>query len=288
MDRLFNTVIDRTRSRLDIPTVRTLFGSKGRPHRPGNDLSPRQAVVIEKPRWNLTIFKIHFGLLTLKAYTKGERVLRFEAIAHHTKQLGCGRTLDKLAQITTRLRGTVDRFTSMLDCVEIGFLPDGILDQLPAPSKLAATRVGGIDLNIPRVRSALAAALALAVAPAGFTVAQFTAQVRAMTGQPPEDYSVRQGAYDLRKLRGKQLVLKPGRTRRYHVPELAARTIAALITVRDKIIAPLIAGIQTPRHGRPPKHWTSIGRDYETLRRDMKTLFTDLGITTALSTTTCR
>jgi hypothetical protein len=288
MDRLFNTVIDRTRSRLDIPTVRTLFGSKGRPHRPGNDLSPRQAVVIEKPRWNLTIFKVHFGLLTLKAYTKGERVLRFEAIAHHTKQLGCGRRLDKLAQITTRLRGMVDRFTSMLDCVEIGFLPDGILDQLPAPSKLAGTRVGGIDLNIPRVRSALAAALALAVAPAGFTVAQFTAQVRAMTGQAPEDYSVRQGAYDLRKLRGKQLVLKPGRTRRYHVPQLAARTIAALITVRDKVIAPLIAGIQTPRHGRPPKHWTSIDRDYETLRRDMKTLFTNLGITTALSTTTCR
>jgi hypothetical protein len=91
MDRLFNTIVDRTRSRLDIPIVPTLFGSKGRPHHPGNDLSPRQAVVIEKPRWNLTIFKVHFGLLTLKAYTKGERVLRFEAIVHHTKQLGCGR-----------------------------------------------------------------------------------------------------------------------------------------------------------------------------------------------------
>ena len=78
--------------------------------------------------------------MTLKAYTKGERVLRFEAIAHHTKQLGCGRTLDKFPQITTRLTAMVDRFTSMLDCVELGFLPDGILDQLPAPSKLAATR----------------------------------------------------------------------------------------------------------------------------------------------------
>ena len=95
MDRLFNTMVDRTRSRLDIPKVRTLFGSKGRPHRPGNELSPRQAVVIEKPQYNLTIFKVHFGRLTLKAYTKGERVLRFEAIAHHTKQLGCGRRLDK-------------------------------------------------------------------------------------------------------------------------------------------------------------------------------------------------
>ena len=291
MDRVFNTVIDRTRSRLDVPKLRTLFGSKGRPHRPGGQPSPRQAVVIEKPRWDLTIFKVHFGLLTLKAYTKGERVLRFEAIAHHTKQLGCGRTLDKFAHITTRLTAMVDRFTSMLDCVDLGFLPDGILDQLPAPSQIAATRIGGLDMNSPRVRAALAAALALAVAPAGFTVAQFTARVRAMTGQSSDDYSVRQGAYDLRKLRGKQLVVKPGRTRRYHVPELAARTIAALLTVRDKVIAPLIAGIRTPRRGRPLRNWTDVDRDYETLRRDMQTLFNHLGITTkaaARSTTICR
>jgi hypothetical protein len=81
--------------------------------------------------------------LTLKGYTKGERVLRFEAIVHETKQLGCGRTLDKFAQITTRLTAMVDRFTSMLDCVDVGFLPDGILDQLPAPSQVAGTRISG-------------------------------------------------------------------------------------------------------------------------------------------------
>jgi hypothetical protein len=84
----------------------------------------------------------HFGLLTLKACTEGERVLRFEAIAHHTKQLGSGRTPDKFPQIAIPLRCMVDRLTSMLDCVELGFLPDGILDQLPAPSQLAATPGG--------------------------------------------------------------------------------------------------------------------------------------------------
>ncbi|MBV9319399.1 MAG: hypothetical protein JO106_05730 [Mycobacterium sp.] len=289
MDRLFNTMVDRTRSQLDVPKVRTLFGSKGRPHRkPGQELSERQAVVIEKPRWNLTMFKVHFGLLTLKAYTKGERVLRFEAIAHHTKQLGCGRRLDKFPHIIARLTGMVERFMSTLDCVELGFLPDGILDQLPAPSTLGATRTGGLDMNLPRVRAALAAALAFAVAPA---VAQFTAKVRAMTGQTSEGYSVRQAAYDLRKLRGKQLVTKPGRTRRYRITETATRTIIALLTLREKVIAPLIAGIRTPRRGRPPKNWTTIDRDYETLRRNMQTLLNHLGITTkatAASTTICR
>jgi hypothetical protein len=281
MDRLFNMVVDRTCSWLDIPKVRTLFGTKGRPHRkPGFELSPRQAVVIEKPQWNLTSFKVRLGLLTLKACTKGERVLRFEAIVHNTKQLGCGRTLDRFGQIIPRLTAMVDRFTTMLDCVEIGFLPDGTLDQLPAPSQLAGTRIGGLDMNRPQVRAALAATLALAVAPAGFIVARFTAQVRAMTGQTPDGYSTRQGAY-LRKLGGnKQLVIKPGRTRRYHVPEAAVRTITALLTIRDKVIAPLI-GIRTPRRGRPPKHWSQIDRDYETLRLNMQARFGHLGNATA-------
>jgi hypothetical protein len=281
MDRVFDTVVDRTRSRLDVPKLRTLFGSRGRPHRkPGAELSPRQAVVIERPRWNLTIFKVHFGLLTLNGYTKGERVLRFEAIVHNTKQLRCGRTLEKFGEITARLAGMVDRFTSMLDCVDIGFLPEGILDQLPLPSQIGATRVGGVDVNTPRIRAALAAVLALAVAPEGFTVAQFTAKVQSMTGQTGKDYSIRQGAYDLRKLRGKGLVAKPGRTRRYHVPEDAARTVAALHAVRGQVIAPILAGVRTPRRGRPPATLTQIDRDYETLRADMQTLFRDLGIGT--------
>jgi hypothetical protein len=52
MDRAFNAVVDRTRSPLDVPRVRTLFGLKARPHRrAGADLSPREAAVIETPRW---------------------------------------------------------------------------------------------------------------------------------------------------------------------------------------------------------------------------------------------
>ena len=91
------------------------------------------------------------------------------------------------------------------------------------------------------MRDALRAALALAPAPNGFTVAEFAAKVHAITGTIHTDYSIRQAAYDLRKLRGKQLVDKPGRTRRYHVPPLAARTIAALLTLRDQVIAPILA-----------------------------------------------
>ncbi len=279
MDQVFDRVVDRTRARLDVPTLRTLFGAKQRPGRNGTpDLSLQLAAVIETPRYDLTLFKVHFGNLTLKAYTKGEHVLRFEAIVHNTKALRCGRVLDRFPQIIDRLAGMVERFCTTLDCVDTTFVGDGLLDQLPAPTQIGATRVGGVDLNKPRIRAALSAALALSAAPDGFTVAEFTAKVHAMSGDT--DYTSRQGAYDLRKLRGKDLVIKPGRSRRYHLSTQAASTIAALLTLREQVIAPILAGVRSPRLGRKPTTWTRVDRDYETLRINMQTLFHDLGITT--------
>lgn len=281
LDRTFEAIVDRTRSRLDVPKVRTMFGAKGRPHRKGGDLSPRQAVVIETPRWDLTIFKVHFGLLTLKAYSKGEHVLRFEAVVHNTRQLGTGRILDRFPVIVERLEGMVERFLTMLDCVDIGFIADGTLDELPLPGRLGATRVGGIDTNKPRARAVLSAAAALSVAPDGFTVADLATKVTAMGNLASTDYTVRQAAYDIRKLRAKHLVVKPDHTRRYQVPPDAARTMTALGVLRDHVVAPLLAGVAAPRRGRKPSTWTKVDKDYDTLRVDMQTLFADLGLVTA-------
>jgi hypothetical protein len=206
MDRVFGAVADRTRSRLDMPSLRTLFGVKKRPAGTAEP-SLKLAVVIERPAYDLTLFKVHFGLLTLKGYTKGERVLRFEAFVPNTKTLKTDRGLDKFPAIVAELAGMAGRFCTMLDCVDTGFIPGGLLDELPAASQLGGTRVGSIDVNKPRSRAVLSAALALAIAPGGFTVADFAAKVRNMTGQP--DYTIRNAAYDLRKLRASTLPANP-------------------------------------------------------------------------------
>jgi hypothetical protein len=62
----------------------------------------------------LTIFKLHCGKLTLKIYTKGERVLGIEAVAHNTPELGCGRSLDKFPAVVSRLKAIRDRFADAL------------------------------------------------------------------------------------------------------------------------------------------------------------------------------
>jgi hypothetical protein len=234
--------------------------------------------VIETPSYDLTVFKVHFGLLTLKAYSKGEHVLRFEAIVYNTRLLRCGRVLERFPKIVSRLTAMLERFTIMLDCVDVAYLPGEILDELPRPSRLGATRVGGIDLNKVRARVVLAGIVALAAAREGFTVAELTEKVHSMTGQ--SDYSTRQAAYDIGKLRAKGLLAKSARSRRYHVPPEAARTITALSVLREHVVDPILAGVRSPRQGRKPSTWTSIDRDYESLRVDMQTLFGHLGITT--------
>jgi hypothetical protein len=281
MEAIFGRIVDRTRSRLDVPVLRTLFGAKARPHR-DRKVSSRQEVVLERPSYDLTVLKVHFGGLSLKAYSKGEHVLRLEAIVHNSKELRCGRVLEKFPEITSRLSAMLDRFATALDCVDIGFIADDqILDQLPQSSQLGKSRVGGIDLNQPRMRNALRAVQALAIAPKGFTAAQFTGKVRSLTGLTEADYTTRQSAYDLRKLRAKALISKPGRSRRYVVPPAGARTISALLTLRDQVIIPLLAGVRSPRLGHTPSLWTPIDRHYEKLRIDMKALFTELGIAAA-------
>jgi hypothetical protein len=109
--------------------------------------------------------------------------------------------------------------------------------------------------------------------------AELTAKVHTMTGHT--GYAIRQAAYNLRKLRGKDLITKTGRTRCYHLSPQNAGTIAALLTLREQIIGPILAGVRSPRMGRKPITWTSVDRDYEKIRINMHTLFQDLGIRAA-------
>jgi hypothetical protein len=279
MEQVFERMVDRTRARLDVPRVRTIFGAKQRPRRTRNRIAePRLAVAVETLEYGLTVFKVHFGNLTLKAYTKGERVLRFEAVVHNTRDLGCGRMVERFPEIVARLTAMLERFLTTLDCVDVAFISDQTLDQLPVPSQVGKTRVGGVDMNKPRTRSALAAVLALASSPTGFTISELTTKARAITGQAPSDYTPRQAAYDLKKLRGKGLITKLGRARRYHVRPPAMRAIAALFILRDHVVAPILAGVRSPRLGRKPSTWTSVDRHYEQLRIRMQPLFHELGI----------
>jgi hypothetical protein len=71
MDQVFQALIDRSRAPLDLKTIKTILGYKHRPKcRRRTRRPPEWEVAVERPTYDLTIFKLHCGKLTLKIYTK--------------------------------------------------------------------------------------------------------------------------------------------------------------------------------------------------------------------------
>lgn len=278
MEQLFNNIIDRVRAGLDIKTLKTIFGAKRRPFRQQGHKTPRLEVVVETPAYNLTVFKLHFDKLTVKLYTKGERVLRVEVISHNTQALPYGRSLAKFPEIVHYLKEVLERFLNVLQCVDHAFISDHTLDNLHTSAQVGKTRVGGIDLNQPRLRAVIEAVIALAAVPIGFTVSDLAAKVREIMNVEPQQYTARQAAYDLKKLRGKNFVRKLGRSRRYRVIPEGLRSLTALWVLREKVIKPVLAGAAKPKPGPKPRHQSPLDVLYQAIQLAMFNLFQALGI----------
>lgn len=279
MDQVFQALIDRSRTRMDLRTVKTILGYRRRPrYRPRRGKVPMWEVAVERPVYDLTIFKLQGRRLTLKIYTKGERVLRIEAMAHNTQAVHRHRSLPYFPAIVRELRTILERFIEALACVDQCFIGAETLDTLPLPSRVGATAIAGIDLNKPRMRWVVQAVLAVAATPRGFTASDIAEQVHRLSGHAPSAYGPRRAAYDLKKLRGKQLLRRIEGTRRYEPVPAGIRALAAVVVLRDHVIKPVLAAAE---HAVPPSRAdpaTALDRHYDALRVSMHGVFQELGV----------
>jgi hypothetical protein len=279
MDQVFQALIDRSRAPLDLKTIRTIFGYRHRPiYRRRTKRSAECEVAVERPTYDLTIFKLHCGKLTLKIYSKGERVLRIEAVAHNTQELNCGRSLEKFPEVVLRLKAMLERFAEALSCIDQCFIADDMLEHLPLASQVGKTLVGGIDLNKARMRQVVEALIALSPSPNGFTASDVAVRVLALSKQSPCQYGPRHAAYDLKKLRGKQIVRRIGHTRRYEPLPTGLRAMTALLVLRNKAIKPLLAAAQLLHPARAAHNPKPIDTHYQAIRVAMKGVFHELGL----------
>jgi len=263
-----------------VHAVKTIFGRKYRPHNQTKRGSPRLEKVIERPAYNLTVFKIHFGKLTLKIYDKGDRVLRVEVVAHNVKDLRCGVLAEKLPKLLETMGQYLNNFLNIVQAADVSFLDQGTFDTLAAPTQRGSQRQAGVDLNKVRMRRVVAAVVALAPKPAGLTVSDLAAKVSEIARPELEAYNSRRAAYDLAKIRGKGFVERIGKSRRYCATSDGVGKLAAYTILRDQVIKPLMAGV-IRRYGRPPKIVHPVDQHYQILREELYKTFETLGLAVA-------
>ena len=199
-------------------------------------------------------------------------------VVHNTEQLRCGRSLEKFPEIVRQAKSILGRFMDALSCIDQCFIADKMLEQLPAPSQVGKTKVGGVDLNQARMRWVIEALIVLSPAPGGFTASELACQVRALGKQSESEYGPRRAAYDLKKLRGKKIVQRIGQTRRYEPMPRGLRAMAALVVLRNKAIKPLLGGAQGLRPSRGAQNSTTLDAHYATIRTAMQGVFQELGL----------
>ena len=268
LDAVYQGLIDRTRRLLDVARLKTIFGRKQRPSKT-QARDGRLEKIIERLEYDLTVFKVHFGKLTLKMYDKGDRVLRVEIIVNNIEELRCGKRLEKLPGMLERLEAMVVAFLEVVQAAHLSFVDGQQWDALAAPSVRGTRRMAGVDLQKARMRAVAEAVIALAVQPEGFSAKNLAERVRAQQGRARSSYAARKAAYDLRKLRGKSLVERIAKTRRYRVRRPGIRTLAALLILREQVIKPVLAGVCRPKRGRPPKILHPLDDHYQKLQREM-------------------
>jgi hypothetical protein len=278
LDQMYQNLITLSRERIDIKRLKTIFGRKNRPHNRRQKHSGFE-IRIEKPDYNLTIFKIHFGKLTLKLYDKGERVLRAEVVVHNAKELKCKRSVSNFEEIVSKLNVIMNSFMDNLCYTHVSLLKDGSFEQLTSPGKKGKQRLAGVDINKRRTIAIMESVLSLAIKPNGYTSNDVaTLMKNRLDKEHAKDYTPAKAAYDIRKLRGKGLVLKTEKSRKYTTTKKGIETIIAVLILTQKAIPTLFSSINKEVISDNPEQMQDIDKIYLNIRNEIKEIHYQYGI----------
>jgi len=112
-------------------------------------------------------------------------------IVHNTKELHGGRSVEYFPKIVTQREEILERFLNMLYCIDACFIGENLLENLPRPTVVGATRVGGIHYHQARMRTVIEAVVALATSPTGFSASELAAEVCERSGPAESAYGPR-------------------------------------------------------------------------------------------------
>lgn len=275
LDETYQGILDRTRSRLDVALLKTIFGSRQRPRiklaKRDRQRGCRAAEVsreVNRLEHDLTVFKVHWDKRTLKLYDKGARLLRAELVIHNAKALKRRRQLPDLGEISEIMRQTLTRFMGAVQAAHVATVDRQAFESLSEPGRLGSQRLAGIHLTHARMRSVMDTVVALSTAPAGFSLEQVAEGVRQRQSWNRGKYDRGQASYDLRKLRAKHLVRKRRKSRNYEVDPDGLGLLCGLATLHDHVLVPILTIMSRGlKSAKTPSDPQLVDRHYEQIRQ---------------------
>ena len=239
MDAVYQYLLDLTRNRIGIDSLKTILGRKNRPYNTKSHASAPE-VAVQRPDYNLTVFKISVGKLTFKLYDKGERTLRAEVVVHNSKALGCKKSLPYFEEMVGKLEGLMENFMNNITYAHKSLIDDGTLQNLSTPSQKGKARLAGIKLTHERDVAAMESVLELMLCPNGFGAKELK---EVMQHKGFSNYGIAQARYDMRKMREKKLIEKIRKKQKSRVTRNGIQTLAAALCIWKQELKPMLTAV---------------------------------------------
>jgi hypothetical protein len=277
LDRLFSRLLDGGRVLGHPEKLAVFFGRQN--FRP--DTRTGQ-VEVKITRLKTPVLRTGFANTSLKQYVKDRTVLRTETTCQQLTDLSLPKDIQNLPRLREVLGTSNERLLEAEQDVLASYVDRGQLAQLRQPTVSATgRRTPGLRLDDARLLALLGTLTSFVylIGKACFQTQDLLEGMQRALGQP--DYRLSQLRYDLGKLRGKGLVRRLPRSRRYELSPEGYRLAVLYQKLYARLYGPLTAGILDPvpsDHGLPRSRTAKLDRLYEAVDKALRALSEGVGI----------
>jgi hypothetical protein len=218
--------------------------------------------MLEKLDHGHHVLRIYCKSLVARLYEKFSTFLRVEICVNRLKDLGLHKGLENLDALRNKLVVITDRLTGLearLLNVHVDF---PLFQRLALPVISGKSKIPGIKIQDTRMIRLMEVLLHGGPQLAGWRTVEIWQAQQAAFSLSPQDYTLTQLRYDLRKMKGHGLLERVGKHYAYRLTEKGARVCAMFVLFHKRICGPLANSLFHHRPKRSPRPPVKIETAY--------------------------
>jgi hypothetical protein len=195
--------------------------------------------MLEKLDHGHHVLRVYCKSLVARLYEKFSTFLRLEICVNPLKDLGLNKGLENLDALRKKLVVVTDRLADLqaeLLNVHVDF---PLFQRLALPVSLGKSTIPGIKIQDTRMIRLMEVLLHGGPPLAGWRTVQIWQALQEAFSLSPQDYTLNQLRYDLRKMKGHALLERVGKHYAYRLTEKGARVAAMFVLFHKRICGPL-------------------------------------------------
>src|SRR5215467_538242 len=202
-------------------------------------MSGKLANVIEQIEHGHHVYRAYFKHAVLRQYEKFSRFLRNEACSNNLKDFGLKKSLQNLQAVREKLQAVTDRFAghqAQWLNVHVDF---PLLQRLALPITKGSVRYPGIKIHETRIIRLMEVLMHGGTRVGGWTAKQIHEAVLTTFGLSEKRYRLNQLRYDLRKLKGHDLLERDGSRYAYRLTTKGVEVALLFLFFHKRLCGPL-------------------------------------------------